>query len=133
MAVTFIQQGGLLTVLSTDKTFYYRGEPVRISLFKLNVSPRPITFSYPTSQRYDFVVTGFTGEVWRWSADRVFVPVVEEVTLYPGQSRSYAETWSQVNLAGSPVQPGLYRITGWNTSTVPVVLPRPSVVISIAG
>lgn len=133
MAITFIQNGGLLTVLSTDKSFYNMGEPVRMSLFKLNVSPYPITFTYPTSQRYDFAVTGFSGEVWRWSADRIFVPVVESVTLYPGQARSYVETWPQVNLEGTRVLPGPYRVTGWNTSTEPVLFPRPSVVISIAG
>lgn len=133
MAVTFFQSGGLLTVLSTDKNFYSRGEPVRISLFKLNVSPYPITFTYPTSQRYDFAVTGFLGEVWRWSADRIFVPVVETITLHPGRARSYVEIWNQVNLQGSRVPSGLYRVTGWNTTTEPTVFPRPSVVISIAG
>lgn len=133
MAFAFIQSGGLLTVLSTDKSFYNPGESVRISLFKINVSPYPITFTYPTSQRYDFVVTGSLGEVWRWSADRVFLPVVETVTLYPGQTRSYVAAWPQVNLEGGRVQSGLYRVTGWNTSSEPVAFPRPSVVISIAG
>ncbi len=133
MAFAFIQRGGLLTVLSTDKSFYSRGEPVRISLFKLNISPSPITFTYPTSQRYDFIVTDFSGEVWRWSADRVFVPVVDTITLYPGQSRSYVETWPQENSEGSRVQPGMYRVYGLNTSTQTNAFPGPSVVISVAG
>lgn len=133
MAISVVQSGGLLTVLTTDRSFYYPGEPVRISLFKLNVSPYPITLTYPTSQRYDFAVTGFSGEVWRWSADRIFLPVVEQVRLRPGESRAYMEIWPQVDLQGRRVAPGLYRITGWNTAENSGVYPRPSVLISVTG
>ena len=132
MAISVIRRGGLLTVLTTNKSFYFPGEPVRISLFKLNISPYPIILTYPTSQRYEFTATGFSGEVWRWSADRVFLPVVEQVQLSPGESRAYTETWAQIDFQGRTVAPGLYRITGWNTAENSSVYPRPSVFISIA-
>lgn len=133
MAVSVVMQGGLLTVLTTDKSLYYPGEPVRISLFKLNVSPYPILLTYPTSQRYEFMVTGYFGEVWRWSADRVFLPVVGQISLSPGESRAYMEIWPQIDFQGRRVAPGLYRITGWNTAQNLEVYPRPSVLISVAG
>lgn len=133
MAVAVVQKGGILTVLTTDKSYYYPGEPVRISFFKINVSLYPITLTYPTSQRYEFMVTGYSGEVWRWSADRVFLPVVEQVTLSPGESRAYIETWPQVDFQGRRVAPGLYRITGWNTVENPGLYPIPFVFISVAG
>ena len=115
MAVSITQYGGLLTVLSTDKNIYRPGEPVRISMFKMNIAPRPIALLYPTTQRYDFSVAAFTGEVWRWSHDKVFAQFTQTVTLLPGQTLSYAETWPQLDVAGDRVMPGIYRVTGWNT------------------
>lgn len=132
MVVWFSQRGGILTVLSTDKDNYTVGEPVRMSLVKVNVSPYPITFTYPTSQRYDFIVSGFAGEVWRWSADRFFIPVVETITLNPGESKSYVATWLQVNQNGQRVPPGFYRVTGLNTATN-IYQPGLSVLIAITG
>ncbi|PKM38815.1 MAG: hypothetical protein CVV03_12770 [Firmicutes bacterium HGW-Firmicutes-8] len=50
---------------------------MRIRLFKLNNSFRPIVLTYPTAQRYDFTATGISGEVWRWSSGKVFAPLVQ--------------------------------------------------------
>jgi len=132
MAFSFVQNGGLLTVLSTDKNVYLTGEPVRISLFKLNISPRSIMLTYPTTQRFDFSVTGPGGEVWRWSHDKVFAQFVEFTTLLPGQSVSYTEIWPQVNFQGARVPPGIYRVTGWNTFEGFALFPVPSVFIRIS-
>ena len=112
---SFAQFGGLTMVLNTDKDIYSPGEPVRIRLFKLNNSFQLIILNYPTAQRYDFAVTGSTGEVWRWSSDRVFAPFVQQITLLPGHSLHYTEIWPQIDNNGVRVPPGVYRITGWNT------------------
>ena len=109
------------------------GEPVRISLFKANISAQPIVFTYPTTQRYDFSVASQVGEVWRWSADKVFVQYVDNVTMVPGETKSYVETWLQVDASGRPVVPGVYRVTGWNTMQGFEAFPAPSVFITVTS
>lgn len=133
MAVAFVQAGGLLTFLATDKNFYLPGEPVRISLVKFNLSPQPLTLTYTTSQRYDFSVLAPFGEVWRWSFDRLFIPVVQEVIVQPGQALSYSEVWPQVDNRGLRVPAGFYRIVGWNTFVGFETFPRASVFIRIGA
>ncbi len=131
MSVSVVLSGGILTVLSTDKVFYSPGEPVRMSIFKLNISSQPLTLTYPTTQRYDFSVSGMTGEIWRWSHDKVFAQVVEQVVLIPGQSLSYSEIWPQVDVNGLRVRPGIYLVTGWNTFVGFERFPRPVTFIRI--
>jgi len=120
-------------VLNTDKDFYFPGEPVRIRLFKLNNSFRPILLTYPTAQRYDFSVTGISGEVWRWSSGRLFAPFVQQITLAPVQFLHYTETWPQVDNNGVRVPSGLYRITGWNIFEGFEGFPVLSTLIQIGG
>lgn len=117
MSVSVVASGGILTVLTTDKNSYSAGEPVRITLSKLNISSYPITLNYPTAQRYDFSVRGIDDMYWLWSADKSFATVTGQVTLQSGQGLSYTETWEQTNNQGRQVTPGYYRVTGWNTFT----------------
>ncbi len=106
---------GLLYVLATDRSRYRRGEPVNITLFKVNVSGAPITLFYTTTQRFEFEAVRADGTVvWRWSAGRVFAPVTATVTLQPGQSQVFRATWDQRNLRGVLVVPQTITIRGFN-------------------
>ncbi len=133
MGVSFVQSGGLQVVLGTNKDIYFLGEPVRIWLYKINVSPLPVSLTYPSSQRFDFSVSGVTGEVWRWSDGRAFLPVVETIVLLPGQSLFYSEIWPQITSIGRRVLPGVYRVSGWNTFTGYAAFPIPSTFIRIVA
>ena len=132
MSVSVVISEGILTVLTTDKNSYSPGEPVRITLSKQNISAQPIVLSYPTAQRYDFIINGFDNSFWQWSGDKTFAAVAGQINLGPGRGLSYTEIWEQRNNQGQPVSPGFYRITGWNTFTGFTGYPAPSTFIFIS-
>ena len=51
-------------------------------------------------------------EVWRHSAGRMFAQVITDLTLAPGESRSFTATWNQTDAKGKPVPPGRYEAVG---------------------
>lgn len=109
--------GGLLYTLTTDRRTYRRGDPVRITLTKRNVTNRAIVLRYRTSQRFDFVVRRGRELVWRWSDGRVFAQTTATVRLAPGESQVFRATWDQRDTRGRQVSPGIYTIEGSNVAT----------------
>ncbi|MFZ5596362.1 MAG: BsuPI-related putative proteinase inhibitor [Bacillota bacterium] len=104
-------------MLNTNKKTYSRGERVTITLTKSNVSNRPVTLFYNTTQRYDFTAVRADGtEVWRWSEDQSFGQQTSTVTLRPGETRVYTATWNQRNRQGNLVVPQTVSIRGYNTA-----------------
>jgi hypothetical protein len=69
-------------------------DEVRLSFHVTNASADPVSFTFPTSQRHDFFVENEAGErVWQWSGDRVFLQVITEATLEPGETWSMDAAW----------------------------------------
>ncbi|MFP4622920.1 MAG: BsuPI-related putative proteinase inhibitor [Gemmatimonadota bacterium] len=67
---------------------------VGLALHVTNSGADPVTFTFPSSQRYDFVISTPAGEeVWRWSEGRFFTQAVTEATLAPGASWSMEAEW----------------------------------------
>lgn len=139
---------GLLYVISTDRNRYRRGEPVNITLVKINITSSPRTLTYTTGQRFEFEAVRADGTVvWRWSAGRVFTQQTATITLRPGQSQTFRATWDQRNQQGNLVAPQAITIRGYNwarglrnrfvstnivitqagTTTPPTTAPPPSV------
>lgn len=110
---------GLLYTISTNRTTYEQGDPVRITLTKRNVTNRTIVLRYRTSQRFDIIVRrrATQGEVWRWSAGRSFAQTTATVRLAPGESQVFRVTWDQRNNRGLQVTPGNFIIEGVNVAT----------------
>jgi LysM repeat protein len=106
---------GLRYVLATDRRRYRRGEPVNITLFKTNISSRPITLFYTTGQRFEFEAVRTDGTVvWRWSRGRQFTQATATVTLQPGESQVFTAAWDQRNQQGNLVAPQTITIRGFN-------------------
>ena len=98
--------------LGADRTVYATGEPVRLTLAVTNAGPAPVTFTAPSSQLYDFTVLKDGTEVWRWSAGRMFLTVLTDLTIQPGETRAFTEAWDQRDQEGRPAGPGEYVIVG---------------------
>lgn len=80
---------------------------VRLTLHVTNTSSTPLDFTFPTSQRYDFVVEGAGGEqVWRWSDDRAFAQVITPATLAPGETWTVEAVWEHGERTGPHVAAG---------------------------
>jgi Leu/Phe-tRNA-protein transferase len=67
---------------------------VRLALRVTNTSGGVLELTFPTAQRYDFMVETEDGrELWRWSADRAFAQVVTQARLEPGETWAMEATW----------------------------------------
>jgi len=104
---------GLLMVFSLDKPSYQPGDRIVMTLLKLNLSNQNIELQYSTGQRYDFKITYPSGRtLWRWSETKAFTQALGTLSLSPGQSVRYTESYQL-----SPSQePGLYHLFGWNSA-----------------
>ncbi len=109
---------GLRHILYTNKRTYSRGETVRITLSKTNITNDEVTLRYSTNQIVEITVTNAAGNiVWRYSSNRSFAQGSRLIVIYPGGTQVINETWNQVNNAGSRVPPGTYTITETNLAT----------------
>jgi hypothetical protein len=88
------------------------GAGVTLTFTVRNPADTAITLTFPSSQRYDFVVTDSTSgrDVWRWSASRSFVQSVQSASIPAGGSLTYTETWA-------PAARGKYLAHGQLAST----------------
>jgi hypothetical protein len=95
--------------LTTLGAFFEQGKPLQLGM---TVAVRdPMTLYYRTSQRYDLAVINSQGqEVWRWSRERTFAQVTEEVPLGANGMLSFTETWDQRDNEGQQLPLGNYRI-----------------------
>jgi hypothetical protein len=95
--------------LTAFGAFFEEGKPIQLAI---TVAVRePMTLYYRTSQHYDLAaINSDDQEVWRWSRDRAFAQVTEEVSLEENESLSFVETWDQLDNDGQQIPPGNYRI-----------------------
>jgi hypothetical protein len=116
--------------LSCDRTDYMHGEPgvryliaptgaMRTSLAVKNTGAVSVTLEFPSAQQFDFVIRDAKGaEVKRWSEDRMFAQLRQEMTLKPGEQRTFGETVS-LGGVGRPLPVGGYTLEGILTTRPP--------------
>ena len=102
--------------LKTDQTSYSPGEPVRISLVVTNTTRQPVTYQFSSSQQYDFWALRDGREIWRWSRDKFFAQMLTSLTLKPGESKTFAQTWNLRDNSGQPAPDGAYIMMGQLTT-----------------
>ena len=89
------------------------GETITFVVTFRNRAATPRTLTLPTSQTLDCLVYAADHkEVWRHSSGRMFAQVITELTLKPGESRTFTATWNQADSKGKPVPPGEYEAVG---------------------
>jgi len=110
--------------MATDKAEYAQGEVVGM-LYKItNLGSDSVTFTFGSTQIYDFyVVDSSEEEIWRWSWDEFFSPMVLELPLGPGDSTLASCEWDMNNPAGDTVLPGECRVTGTYVYISPPLYP----------
>jgi len=100
--------------LTTYGAFFNQGESVRMTITV--AASESITLYYRTTQRYDIVVADEQGsEVWRWSKDKAFGEVLEQVNLGEKETLTFNESWDQKNNDGQPAPTGNYTVTATST------------------
>lgn len=115
---TWEEEDGFRYLLVTNERRYFRGQPVRITFRKRNLSDQTVTLEYSTSQLFDFYISNQNGrEIWRWSEDQAFLPVIREIVLSPGEEETTEIIWNQRNKSGNLVAPQTLTLWGTNKAT----------------
>lgn len=109
------------------------GAPIEMTLRVTNPTSETVQAytSYPGG--YDFAVHSGGEEAWRWSHDKVFVAMVGQLILGPGEVREFRETWDQKDNEGQAVPAGEYMAIGFlathprlHTDPVPFQIVNPA-------
>jgi hypothetical protein len=95
-----------------DEGSYAIGEPIVMTLEVVNRTDRGITLTFPTAQRYDFVVRHGKAIVWQWSDGRMFAQVLGRYELAPRDTIAYEYRWDQTLMDGTKPGLGAYTIEG---------------------
>lgn len=90
---TEIEKDGIIYLFYTARHQYYRGEPVQMTLVKVNNLNRDVIFTYRNTQYYDFTVKQNQTSIWRWSNGKFFLQVIQQKLLSPGEMQTIQEIW----------------------------------------
>ena len=99
---------------------YAMGEPVGMTLQVVNITDRSIRLTFPSAQRYDFIVSRGKAAIWRYSDSRMFAQVLGRYDLAPGDTVSYEYTWDQSGTDGTKPGLGAYTVEGMLMITPPL-------------
>lgn len=98
--------------LYLDKGSYVVGERVRMKLVATNAANGEVSLSFPTAQRFDFVVRRAGRVVWQWSADMMFAQVLGSEALGAGETLVFEAEWDQRFQDGTNPVLGAYTVRG---------------------
>ena len=106
------RDGALMDDVAATMEVKLQGDSVRLLLHVTNTGDAPLEFTFPSSQRYDFVVRDEAGEeVWRWSDGMAFMQAISHATLSPGETWDFDVVWEPGNRTGR------YEVVGRVTAT----------------
>jgi hypothetical protein len=97
--------------LATDKPVYQAGENATMLARVTLTVTQPVTLTFPSGQNSDLRITNERGEnVYTWSADKLFIQMVREERIGPGE-----RNWVMEVPLGN-LSPGKYSAEGWLTT-----------------
>jgi hypothetical protein len=105
-----VKKGDIVYTLSTDKAVYGIDDPVDLTFTISNAGKQDVTFEFPTTQYYDFIVRRGETELARWSLGQTFVQGGPPLILSSGHQISFPTRWLQKDQDSHPVPPGTYQI-----------------------
>jgi hypothetical protein len=100
----------ILVSVELNEGSYAIGEPVVMRLIAGNSTGRNINLTFPTAQRFDFIVRQDKRVIWQWSDEKAFAQVTGRESLRPGDSISYEYKWDQKLPDGTNPDLGAYTI-----------------------
>ena len=113
--VTSTGQYQSLQFTLTTRTAFRRGETVPITFTVKNVGAQTVT-AFLGPPEADAQVSQGGRQIWRWSDGKVFPAVVYDLSLAPGESKTYQLDWDQKDSQGNLVPSGTYALKSWFTA-----------------
>ena len=105
-----VSDGSVTYTLTTDKAVYGVDDPVDLTFTIANTGKSDVTFQFPTTQNYDFVIKRGDTELARWSLGQTFIQQPTSVTLAGGHQFSFDTRWLQKDQDSHAVPPGTYTL-----------------------
>ena len=94
------------------------GEVVELTFAVKNRGSKPRTFHFRSSKLFDIRITRAGKEVFRLSRGKAYAAVISNLTIDPGQTRSFTARWDQKDFDGNQVGPGAYKVHAQLTAAV---------------
>jgi hypothetical protein len=92
-------------------------ESTKLEIKLSNVTNEMQTFNFPTSQMYEISIRNSDRvEVYRYSKGRSFLQALQNVSLKPGETKTWHEKWTYM-VDGKRVLQGDYLLEVWLTAT----------------
>ncbi|MCM3595268.1 BsuPI-related putative proteinase inhibitor [Metabacillus idriensis] len=83
---------------------------VQINMTVKNHTDKEKNFEFSSGQKYEIIITDPNGaEVYKYSKGRMFTQALQYLTLPPGESQTYQETWDMKS-AGTELETGEYTV-----------------------
>lgn len=101
--------GGVTQTFTVTPSQARVGQPVQVGIRLVNNGGTAVELTFPSSQQYDFWVTGADGEIWRWSDGMVFTQALTYQTIGGQSGSTFSESWT-------PTEPGTYVVHGMLTA-----------------
>lgn len=122
---------GMVAKLESDKAIYKRGETAHFTLTLRNESGATTSLTYPSGQRYDFLVRAAPkGKIdpkqpvlWQWSAGRAFTLALHMQPFVPGEVITLKDDWTLMDSKNQPLPPGIYSIEGFIATNRSIAAP----------
>lgn len=116
--VTSTRQYQSLQFTLATRTAFRRGETVPLTFTVKNVGAQTVTTLLGPPEA-DAQVNQGERRIWRWSDDKAFPAVVYDLSLAPGESKTYPLDWDQKDGQGNAVPSGIYALKAWfNTGRI---------------
>ena len=100
----------VLVSVELNEGSYAIGEPMVVRLIASNTTGRNLNLTFPTAQRFDFIVRQDKRVIWQWSHEKAFAQVTGRQSVRPGDSISYEYKWDQKLPDGTNPDLGAYTI-----------------------
>jgi hypothetical protein len=93
--------------IRTDRTVYAAGDSMVVRLTLTNRDADTALLRFATGQRFDVEVQDSAGRrIWRWAEGMMFMQMLGEIRVPPGDSVDYRVS------AVAPAEPGRYAVIG---------------------
>ncbi|SCZ66479.1 BsuPI-related putative proteinase inhibitor [Thiohalomonas denitrificans] len=111
-----------LKLMDQNKNETYQfslAEPIIFEISITNITDDPQTLTATSTQVHEFIVApaGETQPLWHWSFNKGFATVITELNFAAGETKTYSETWYQIDDHGYAVNAGDYVAQGFMWTT----------------
>lgn len=105
-----IKCGDLIQGVRAERPAYGLGEKILFEFALRNDSNQTITYNFSTTKQFDLWVTRGGEESFRLSKNKVYLQMMTNVTLKPGETKTYCAEWDQKDKSRKQIGPGTYTV-----------------------